>query len=138
MKITIRAGTLDDLETIVRHRLGMFRDMGTPEDQVAPMDGPARSYFRRAIPDGSYRPFLAQTEDGCVIAGGGIVILHWPASPRDPYDSRAMILNMYTEREFRRRGIARGLMERMLAWCRENEYKTVSLHASGEGRPLYE
>jgi hypothetical protein len=26
----------------------------------------------------------------------------------------------------------------MIAWCREQGYKTVALHASDEGRPLYE
>jgi len=26
----------------------------------------------------------------------------------------------------------------MLEWCREAGYKNVSLHASDEGRPLYE
>ena len=49
-----------------------------------------------------------------------------------------MILNMYTEPEFRRRGLARMLMEKMIAWCREQGYNTVSLHASDKGRPLYE
>jgi GNAT superfamily N-acetyltransferase len=49
-----------------------------------------------------------------------------------------MILNMYVEREHRRRGIARALMEKMIAWCRENGFVSVGLHASDEGRPLYE
>ena len=49
-----------------------------------------------------------------------------------------MILNMYVERKYRRKGIARALMEAMLAWCRENGFTSVGLHASEEGRPLYE
>jgi GNAT superfamily N-acetyltransferase len=49
-----------------------------------------------------------------------------------------MILNMFTEPTFRRRGLARMLMQTMIAWCREQGYKTVALHASDEGRPLYE
>ncbi len=73
-----------------------------------------------------------------MVAGGGIVILHWPAHPSDPRDSKAMILNMYTEPEFRRQGLARRLMEVMISWCREQGYRTVSLHASDYGRPLYE
>ena len=53
--------------------------------------------------------------------------------------SRAMILNMFVEPHYRRRGIARSLMEVMiLAWCKSAGYSYVGLHASDEGRPLYE
>jgi GNAT superfamily N-acetyltransferase len=49
-----------------------------------------------------------------------------------------MILKMYVEREHLRQGVARALLERMIAWCRENELANVGLHASDEGRPLHE
>lgn len=136
--LRIRAGTLDDIDIMVRHRLGMFRDMGVAEEKLTPMTEPARAYFRKAVPAGGYRAFFVETEDGRVIAGGGVLIIHWPGSQWDARDSKAMILNMYVEREFRRRGIARRLMQEMIAWCRENGYKSVSVHASNEGRPLYE
>jgi hypothetical protein len=34
--------------------------------------------------------------------------------------------------------LARLLMQTMIAWCREQGYKTVALHTSDEGRPLHE
>lgn len=132
-----REATAADVEVLVHHRLGMFRDMGVPESEVAAMEEPARAYFRRAVPAGKYVAFLTE-HDGRVIAGGGIIVIDWPAGRGDHRDSKAMILNMYTEPEFRRRGLARSLMETMIAWCRTQGYKTVSLHASDFGRPLYE
>jgi GNAT superfamily N-acetyltransferase len=45
---------------------------------------------------------------------------------------------MYTEPEYRRRGLARKLMEIMIAWCKQEAFGSVLLHASDEGRPLYE
>lgn len=137
MKVSIRAATLDDLEILVHHRVSMFRDMGIPEHEIAAVEGPAREYFRRTVPAGRYRGFLGETEEGRVVSGGGVVIMDWPAHPREPRDSKAMILNMYTEREFRRQGIARRVMQAMIDWCRDNGYRTVALHASSEGRPLY-
>jgi GNAT superfamily N-acetyltransferase len=134
----IRQGTLDDLDVIVRHRIGMFRDMCIPAPQLAIVEPAARAYFERAIPAGYYRAFLAETREARVVAGGGIVILDWPGSAIDTGATKAMILNMYTEAEFRRRGLARRLMQAMLDWCRNAGYKTVSLHASQYGRPLYE
>jgi predicted GNAT family acetyltransferase len=49
-----------------------------------------------------------------------------------------MIVNVYTEPDHRRRGLARRLMVTMLDWLRQEGYGTVSLHASDYGRALYE
>src|ERR1051325_9128988 len=122
-EFSIREATVADTDILVHHRLGMFRDMGVPEAEVAPMEEPARAYFRRAVPDNKHVAFLVESE-GRVIAGGGVIILDWPAGRGDPRDSKAMILNMYTEPEFRRRGLARMLMQKMIAWCRKQGYKT--------------
>jgi len=73
-----------------------------------------------------------------VVAGGGIIVLTYHSSPRDPKPQRAWIVNMYTEREYRRQGLARRLMEEMIRWCRAQRMTTVYLHASDEGRALYE
>jgi GNAT superfamily N-acetyltransferase len=51
---------------------------------------------------------------------------------------KAFVLNVYVKPEFRRRGIARDIMKTLLEWCREQGFDSVSLHASIEGRPLYE
>ena len=96
------------------------------------------AYFEHAIPAGKYRGWLAETDQGQVVAGGGVVIADWPGHPRLTRPHRAWILNMYTEPTFRGQGIARRLMETMVAWCRREGFVAVSLHASDEGRALYE
>jgi predicted acetyltransferase len=50
----------------------------------------------------------------------------------------AQILNVYTEPGFRRRGLAGWLVEAALHRCKANEVDRVILHASREGRGLYE
>lgn len=62
----------------------------------------------------------------------------WPGYPGENQAKRAWILNMYTEPGVRRSGVARRLMQAMVAWCRGEGYGSVSLHASDAGRPLYE
>lgn len=49
-----------------------------------------------------------------------------------------MILNVYTEPEFRKQGIARQIMLTILAWVKEQSLRSVNLHASKQGRHLYE
>ena len=67
-----------------------------------------------------------------------MMIVPWLSRPADPKPRRAWILNVYTEREYRRQGIARRVMETMIAWCRQAGFQSVSLHTSEDGRPLYE
>jgi ribosomal protein S18 acetylase RimI-like enzyme len=63
----------------------------------------------------------------------GIVISPWPGVLGQLHPKRAMILNLYVDRDHRRRGVARELMKTMIAWCRENEFSSVALHASDDG-----
>jgi GNAT superfamily N-acetyltransferase len=135
----IRPATLDDLSHILRHRRLMFRDMGSGTDvELDAVVVAAESFFRNALPRGEYRGWLALTEDGRVAAGAGITIVPWPGAPCDPVARRGWIQNVYTEPEFRRHGLARRLMETVVDWCRTEGFYTVSLHASHEGRSLYE
>ena len=62
----------------------------------------------------------------------------WPGSPDFPAAHRGWILNVYTEPGFRHRGIARRIMDTIVAWCRSEGFAHVSLHASQYGRRLYE
>jgi GNAT superfamily N-acetyltransferase len=50
----------------------------------------------------------------------------------------AYVLNVYTEPGHRRGGVARAIMEAIVVWCREQRVARITLHASNEGRPLYE
>ena len=51
---------------------------------------------------------------------------------------QGLVVNVYTERAWRRRGVADALMRELLRWCRANGIESIVLHASGEGRPLYQ
>jgi GNAT superfamily N-acetyltransferase len=129
----IRPATAGDLETIVRHRVAMFRDMSYPEDVLAQVDTVSRGILRTALDDGSYYSVLAEIEESGVVGGAGVLLLPWPGyQPR-----RAWIQNVYVQPAFRRRGIAREMMQKLLAWCRTEGLDSISLHASEEGYPLY-
>jgi GNAT superfamily N-acetyltransferase len=117
----------------------MWWDVGRRDEGVLDlMEVAAREYFADALVNGSYRGFLAANETGETVGGGGIVISPWPGVPRQREPRRATILNVYVEPEHRRHGIARMLMKAMIAWCKENNFVRVDLHASDDGRSLYE
>ena len=138
MSYTIREARESDLSTILHHRRQMFHDMGyTDAAALDAMQKTTEPLLRRGLTEGFYRGWLV--EDGRrVVAGGGVFIAEWPSHPRGVQTKRIEIVNVYTESEHRRRGLARLLMETILAWCRSEGYSTVVLHASDDGRALYE
>jgi GNAT superfamily N-acetyltransferase len=135
----IRAATVGDAATIARHRVLMFRDMGIElGDDAAALESTSRDYFEGAVADGRYRGWMADL-DGAVAAGGGLILrelLPRPGHVRGGIE--AYVLNIYTEPTHRRRGLARALMHAMLEWTAGRGIARVTLHASDEGRPLYE
>jgi len=134
----IREATAADMDTIMRHRRQMFIDMGyKDESALNAMKSTSVPFIRACLASGSFREWFVEM-GGKVVAGGGLIVLEFPSSPRDQSTRRAWIINMYTEPEYRGRGLATSLMETMIIWCREQGFKWVSLHASDAGRSLYE
>jgi GNAT superfamily N-acetyltransferase len=59
--------------------------------------------------------------------------------PSDIVSGRqAIIQNVFTEPEWRRRGLAALLIKRIIDWTRQEGIYSLVLHASDEGRALYE
>ena len=137
--ITIRRATPQDADTILHHRRSMFAEMkegsGDELDQVVKV---ARPWLITALSNGTYQGWLAQDSEGRIVAGAGVVILSWPASPKNPENRRALIVNVYTEPGFRGQGMARQLMLTILHWLKQQGFRSTSLHASSAGKHLYE
>jgi GNAT superfamily N-acetyltransferase len=135
--ITIRPARPDELSTVLYHRRQMFIEMGdTDVRALDEMELASEAIFGEALRNGTYRGWFAEA-DGKVVAGGGVLLVRFQPSPREPRPARPFIINVYTERAFRRRGLARRIMKEMVDWCRAQGYAGVSLHATDEGRPLY-
>jgi GNAT superfamily N-acetyltransferase len=136
--VDIRAAAKDDIPEILRQRRGMYEDMGHRDANILEqMASLSADYLGKAMSDGSFRAWLASVENRFV-AGGAVIISPWPAHPYDLECRRATILNVYTYPQFRRRGIARRLMQTMIDWCVGEGFARVALHASADGRRLYE
>jgi GNAT superfamily N-acetyltransferase len=138
--ITIRETRPDDLEEILNHRRLMFYDMGRRDETM--LDALVRSSrppMQRYLIEHSYCGWFAIAPDGRVAAGAGLLITPLVSGPLSPDQiNRAYLLNVYTYPEFRKRGLARMLTKRAIDWCRDHQFKVLWLHASDDGRPLYE
>lgn len=133
----LRMAGVEDVAHVVRHREGMFRDMGLEFDYAA-MTTAFEPWLRDTLTSGVYRGWVAQTAAGVVVAGAGLTVLPWPPGPQDVRGRCAFVYNVYVEPEHRRQGLARRLMETLHAWCRAEGIRLVGLNASEAGQPLYE
>jgi ribosomal protein S18 acetylase RimI-like enzyme len=134
----VRRASTDDLETLVAHRHAMFVDMGyRDEAALDSMAAKCHAWLLTRMDRGEYLAWLAIAPDQSIVAGTGLWLMDWPPHMIGS-GPRANILNVYTAVEFRRRGLARELMKAAMEWCRSSGVDTVVLHASPDGRGLYE
>ena len=125
----------------------MFSDMGRlPKELYPRLIEQTVRFLETAIPAGEYIGWLAAPAGApeTIIAGAGVQLRRTLPHPTHEGEKRlvsgrqGIVLNVYTEREWRKRGAARLLMERVLEWARSSGLETLVLHAAPDGRPLYE
>jgi ribosomal protein S18 acetylase RimI-like enzyme len=142
---SIRKGNLSDFPIISAHRVGMFRDMGVLDpNRESELIQATSDYLQKAIPEGEYLAWLAESTDSRVVIGGAGVQLRRilpradAGSPELERGPEAIVLNVYVEQNWRRKGVAEALMRRLLEEVQARGIRRVVLHASPEGRGLYE
>jgi len=142
--LVIRRATVEDAAIIARHRVAMFTDMGiVPTDALASrLLELSTAVLRVELGKESYVGWFALDGTAEVIAGAGIYFM--PQLPRISEDgidvvssSMPVVQNVYTEPAWRKRGVARALMLKLMQWADEHSLDRLVLHASEEGRPLY-
>jgi ribosomal protein S18 acetylase RimI-like enzyme len=141
----VREATVDDIPLLARHRAAMFRDMGQLAiDWEAELVRATDGYLRDALPRGEYLGWVAEGGSSPKVIGGAGVQLRpilprpRPASGGIELGPEAIILNVYVEPAWRRRGVANALMGSILGALAERKVRRIVLHASDDGRTLYE
>ena len=137
MPYSILPATLSDIPHLVEHRAAMFREMDIPAE-FEDMSAATELWLRHAIPSKTYLGWVAQTAQGEVVGGGGLLIIPWPPGPMTMDPRCGFIFNVYTLPEHRKQGLARRLMDAMHDHCRAEGLERVVLNASVFGKPLYD
>ncbi len=138
--ITYRLATPDDAETLGRLRWAMETERhpehAATDEQLAAYLDAARQDISAEIERGAHIAFLAEG-DGQVVACA--ILIWWTMLPnlRHLHRKRGYVSSVYTDPAWRRRGIARHLMEQLIARAQVMGIDRLILWASDMGRPLY-
>ncbi|WCH21713.1 GNAT family N-acetyltransferase [Aeromonas salmonicida] len=135
----IRQADMADIPALVSLRMGLFCEVGELADPLADLDlwQATSAYFSAGQADGSARSWVAEVE-GEVVASGTLALFVRPPYPGNLSGREAYLLNMYTLPAYRKQGMASALLDAMVAHASAEQLGTVWLHASEQGRPLYE
>ena len=143
--IRIRRANTRDADLIGYHRAGMFHAMGQiPDHLFEAFQSRSAERLREMLQSGEYVGWLACLTDtpDKVVAGAGVQlrrVLPHPANNEMFAEGRhGLVINVFTEPEWRRQGIGERLMKGIIQWSREEKLDRLVLHASKDGRGLYE
>jgi len=132
-EFSFRQVSIDDTERLVELMVAMQTELGDSNELLAES---LRAYFARALAGGTFHAYVACRGDR-IVASSGMVIDHHPPSGGTLDGRYAYIMNMYTVPEERGRGLATGLLERLLDDARQLQIASVVLHAMPKGRSIY-
>jgi GNAT superfamily N-acetyltransferase len=135
--MSIRPATPQDAAEIVRLARLMYESMGV--DGSEPIwQGEGERHVRERL-GRDVAVLVADHPDvpGQLVASAAGTIAERLPGPRNPCGKAGYIQWVATEPAFRRRGLARAMIEALLTWYEAEGVSNVELHATPDGEPLY-
>lgn len=139
MNLIYKKATIEDINLLTKSRIEVLKAANRLVDDVdmAEVEAQSQDYYERALLDGSHTAYLVF--DGIrFIGAGGISYYRVMPTYHNSSGNKAYIMNMYTNPDYRRMGIATKTLELLVADAKEKGIKAISLEATDMGRPLYE
>jgi len=130
-----RKASSNDIETLMAIRKKQLVDEGI--EPSIDINKELSDFFHTKLNDGSLVEWVV--EDGAeIIATAAIVFYQFPPTYTNKTGWKGYITNMYTAANYRKRGIATNLLERLVEEAKSRKVKKLWLGASTLGRPVYE
>ena len=139
--LSIRKAAMADIDLLVKLRLDYLSiDFKfTPEEEIQ-LVNQLREYFPKHL-DSERNDFIAGIAeiDGIVAGTAYMMIDERPANPKGFMTGKtALILNVLTYPEYRRKGIATKILEMLIDEAKKANVAYIELSASVMGKPVYE
>lgn len=129
-----RVATDDDIEMLCECREKQLIDEGqVPETGIRSQ---LRTYFAQNLGNDSLIEWVAE-EEGRIVGTAAIILYEFPPSFKNRSGLRGYINNVYTERRYRKKGIATKLLDKVVAEARQRGVTRIWLETSAMGFGLY-
>lgn len=132
--ITYKKLTEKELDTFIKMRINQLREEGATEDiDLVPN---LQDYYKRHMADGTFVSWLAMDGDK-LIGTSGMSFVEKPPYFGCPSGKIGLLSSMFTNPDYRRKGIAKELLSRVINEAKEFGCGTVQITASDMGVKLY-
>ncbi|MBO4449515.1 MAG: GNAT family N-acetyltransferase [Clostridiales bacterium] len=140
MGITYKKFTEADMETCIALRISQLTEEYTSEGRKVPenvdLESALRDFYKRHLEDGTFVSWLAMDGDR-IVGTSGMSFVEKPPYYTCLTGRIGLLSSMYTDPEYRRMGIARELLHRVVEEARDHGCGVVHVTASDMGVKLY-
>lgn len=127
--------TENDLPDFIELRITQLREEGATEDiDLIPS---LNDYYKRHLADGTFVSWLA-VDGGRIVGTSGMSFVEKPPYFGCPSGRIGLLSSMFTQKEYRRKGIAKELLSRVVEEARKYGCGAVHITASDMGVYLNE
>ena len=134
MSVTYKRLTEKELDTFIEMRINQLREEGAKEDiDLRPA---LKDYYTRHMADDTFVSWLA-VDGEKIIGTSGMSIVEKPPYFGCPSGKIGLLPSMFTDKNYRRQGIARELLSKVVNEAKERGCGTVQITASDMGVLLY-
>lgn len=139
MNLTYKRATLEDIDILTEGRIEVLRAANklSGDTDMSEVKRQSYNYYQKALCNDSHIAYLVFDESRFVGAGGVSFFQVMPTY-HNPSGNKAYIMNMYTNPEYRRKGIAYKILDMLIKDTKSKGISAISLEATDMGRPLYE
>lgn len=134
MTIAYKRLTEKELDIFIEMRIEQLREEGARED--TDLRPALRDYYSRHMKDGTFVSWIA-LDEGRIVGTSGMSFVEKPPYFGCPSGKLGLLSSMYTKKEYRRQGIARELLSRVVEEARKYGCGTIQITASDMGVLLY-
>lgn len=134
MKIQYKRLTEKELDIFIEMRINQLREEGAKEDiDLRPA---LKDYYDKHMADGTFVSWIAMDGDK-IIGTSGMSFVEKPPYFGCPSGKMGLLSSMFTSNEYRRQGIAKELLLRVINEAKKYGCGTVQITASNMGVLLY-
>ena len=137
MEIKYDIATKDDIKELIRLRIAyMMDDFGSvSEDERIALDKQLPDYFLRKL--GSELIAFVARDENRIVSVAYLLIIEMPANLMLLNGIYGDVLNVYTEPEYRGKGLATSLMNNLIEYGKKAGLGRIDLMATDDGYPIY-
>ena len=131
--------TVEDIDILTKTRIEVLRAANklSADTDMSEVERRSYNYYQKALCDGSHIAYLV-FDGNRFVGAGGVSFFQVMPTYHNPNGNKAYIMNMYTDPEYRRLGIAYKTLDMLIRDTKSKGITAISLEATEMGRPLYE